>query len=814
MAFKFNAILKFNGDGVKKQLSKANRGFSQMTNAVKKASQGVQQLGQGLKGLTLLGAPLAAGVAFATKEFSDFEKQMSVVKSLTSEITNDQFKAMNAEAKRLGASTSFSAKQAGQGLEFLALAGFSAEDQVSSLGAVLNLAAAGSLDLGTASDIVTDSMSALAPALDKNASKVKNITDLTDKFAFIQSKTNTNVEQLGNAIKFGGGALAAAKVPLNEILVAMGALANAGLKGSIGGTALTNMFNKLAKPTKKGAALLEEYGIKTRDAGNNFLPLPQLMKNVITAMNGVAGGAKKAEIAQVIFGVRGSRAINALANEGVASLTLLEEGIKNSAGTAAKQAAIRLDNFAGSITIMQSAISGILIETGSLFGSFLTKPIRKAADIVSGFAVGFQLVTGQIDAASKGGEAFFAQFGKKKGKIILDFIDGFISGTKEVTGFLVKTGKQVVEFFSSFVGSSGDSSKSIGKLISKFILIGAIAAPIFAGILAAIFVLGPIISGIGGVVTIVGAAFGFLSGAAGVVIAALGFLFSPIGLLVAGLAAIAFFTFKAIGGFQGIKEAAVSFGQGFLTAFGPVIGIIKDELGPTIDTLVFIFKDLFGGMDDGTTKSTNDLTSFGKTVGTVMSFIALAITPVIKFVAQLVGGLAALTGGGIKAAVGIITKIGGFFGFGKGEKRVAPKPTLLPSPAKEKVVDELTSPVENLAGTKPKLTLIKSETGLPGETQEIIKESNKIGKESVSQKGLVQPPSAKQTAKEIAVQNAATPSGGGQQGGGGGTTKIVLELRGDADKLLNKKVINDQIENAFLQGKDVENKFQKRSNGG
>ena len=272
MAFKFNAILKFNGDGAKRQLGKASKGFKQMTNSIKKANQGIAKMGQGFKGLALAGAPLTAGVALATKEFADFEKQMSVVKSLTDGITKDQFAAMTAEAKRLGASTSFSAKEAAQGLEFLALAGFNSEQQIGSLQSVLNLAAAGSLDLGTASDIATDSLSALGPALDKNRGKVKNLATLTDKFAFIQSKTNTNVVQLGEAIKFGGSTLAAAGVPLNDILVSMGALANAGLKGSIGGTALTNAFNKMAKPTSKAKALLEEHNIVTEDAAGNFLP--------------------------------------------------------------------------------------------------------------------------------------------------------------------------------------------------------------------------------------------------------------------------------------------------------------------------------------------------------------------------------------------------------------------------------------------------------------------------------------------------------------------------------------------------------------
>ena len=569
--------------------------------------------------------------------------------------------------------------------------------------------------------------------------------------------------------------MAAAKVPLDSILVAMGGLANAGLKGSIGGTALTNAFTKMAKPTSKAKALFQKLNIKLRDSNNNFLPMPKLMANITKGMDSVKGGAEKMAVAQELFGLRGQRAIFALMSEGTANLQKLEDGIKSSTGAAAAQAKTRLDNLAGSFTIMKSAISGVLIETGGLVAGFLTKPIRKAADLLSGISVGFQLITGQIDKTSKGGQAFFKQFGAKRGQAILNFIDGFVEGFKEVGNFVTEVGSKIAAFFGKFIDDSEGSEKSMGKLVAKIIAIGAIAAPILAALGAAFFVLGPIITGVSGAVGFISAAFGFLTSAISGVGAVIGFIMSPVGLLVVALAAIAYGVFTMIGGLQGLKEAAVTFGAGFMGSFMPVVDMLKEELMPVWNMVKGSFEELFGSMGQRTDKASNDLSSFGATVGKVMAFIALAITPVIKLIGFLVSGIASLVTG----AIGLGKSFGKYLGLGTGPER----------------------------GATPKSAGIS-----PAKRDKMAFESAKINKESIGQKALVQPASAEKTAQAVGsvINNNSSST---SSSGGSGTTKVVLELRGDAGKLLNKKVTEDQINNSFEQGKDVKNKHQKRSNG-
>ena len=567
------------GRASKRTANISARAFAKTGASLQKLGGGVQRLGGAFTsaGSVFAAAAIpAAGLALvigkSVTEFARFEKQMSVVKSLTSELTKDtekskdQFKAMNAEAKRLGATTAFTATQAAEGFQFLALAGFNVQDQIASLPQVLNLAAAGSLDLKSASDIVTDSMSALLPALDKNDTKVQKITDLTDKFAFIQSKTNTNVLQLGEAIKLGGGAMAAAKIPLNDILVSMGALANAGLKGSIGGTALVNMMNKLAKPTSKGSKLLDRLGIKTKDAGGNFLSLPKLIGSVVEGMKQLEGGADRAAVAQEIFGVRGQRAINALMNVGVRDIELLQKGIENATGAAAKQAEIRLDNLAGSFTKMQSAITGVLIEVGSGFGTFFTKPIKNAAKQVADLAVAFQVASGEIELSKKA-------FGIKKDKEIpkriialIEFAKGFKEGFNEILVTANNVFDKIISFLKDTFGEGKINIKNLGKLVAKFILLGAIAAPILAGLALSFFVLGPIITGVGVSITLLGSIFiGF-----GVIVSSTGTLIGGVLTLMTGPIGI------AIAAIIGLGIAAFIFRDKLKSAFMSSLNFVKN----------------------------------------------------------------------------------------------------------------------------------------------------------------------------------------------------------------------------------------------
>lgn len=256
---------------------------------------GLSQLGSAadtaMKGMAIaIGAVSAAlGVAggYAIKVGSDFEAGMSQV-AATMGITvaeiesgSDEFQKLEQAAKDMGATTQFSATQASEALNYLALAGYDADKSIAALPDVLNLAAAGGLDLGYASDMVTDSMSALGMETDQ-------LTGFVDQLSKTSQKSNTDIAQLGSAILTVGGTaknLADGTVELNT---ALGILADNGIKGAEGGTALRNIILSLSAPTDKAAGALKKLGIEAFDAQGNLRPLNEVFEDFNTKLSALS----------------------------------------------------------------------------------------------------------------------------------------------------------------------------------------------------------------------------------------------------------------------------------------------------------------------------------------------------------------------------------------------------------------------------------------------------------------------------------------------------------------------------------------------
>lgn len=520
MSFPINALLNFRAPGVQQNLSRINRSFNRLKMTVGKAGAQLNAVGTGIRSAAIATAPVVGAVGLATKAFADFESQMSIVKSLTKGVTEKEFKNLNAEAKHLGATTVFTARQAGQGLEYLAKASFTAEEQIGSLRTVLDLAAAGSLELGDASDILTDSLSALSPAMDKQAGRVKNLAVLGDMFALVQSETNTNVQQLGEAVKYGGQSLASFGVQLPDIIASIGALANAGLKGSMGGTSLMNMFNKLVKPTGQAGKFIKKYGISLTDATGKMRRAPIVIDEFVQALANTPDEAERSAVAIELFGIRGLRAFNSMKNEGIKSITGLSDRLVDSVGESSRQAAVRVDNLKGAFTRFFSGASGAAIEVGGIFGKYIRNPIEKAAKLLSGVATAFQLVTGQIEESSKYGKEFFKNFGPDRSQQILDFVSGFLEGMDEIKNTLKIVMDYAKDFVSGFT-DAGTSMKDVGKLVAKIVAGMIIAMPILVSIAAGFFVLGPIITGVWSLIGLIGSAFTIMYSIAQIVFSAI-----------------------------------------------------------------------------------------------------------------------------------------------------------------------------------------------------------------------------------------------------------------------------------------------------
>lgn len=643
MAFDLSAVLGFKVKGTG-ELTKAGKQVASFKSAMSGAGQKAKTMAKGATAIAVAGTLVAAGVGLMVNSHLQFEKQMASVVSKMAD-GKEHYTALEETAKRLGSTTIFTARQAAGGLEFLALAGFKAKEAIGVLPTILKTAAVGNMDLALASDIVTDSMSALSPAFDKNATKTQRAAQLANMMALAQARTNTNIQQLGEAIKFGGGAMSNMKIPLDQIIGSMGALANAGIKGSMGGTALVNMMNKMAKPSAKSINLMKAMGISQKDLmdPNNPKKLKS-MADIITVFEGALKKQpdvlKKAGAASEIFGLRGQRAFFALANEGGANLKRLSAELKKSsdgAGFASEAYETMTDNLFGAVESFKSAGSGIALELGKIitqsFGlkeglQEVTTPMQ---DLTSAFMA--------IQKPTKDWSVM-QQNVMKTG--IGQFALGFMDALKAVRNTIVDVVAVGRKFFGMLDGG-GDTIRNITKIV--VIVAGAMAllGPPVLGLGAALMFLTPVVSGVMAAISLFGT----------IVLAAA----SPIGITIIAVGGLLVTLVDLAGGFENVLAKVYGFGLGFVDGIMPAVDVIEKNLMPLITNFGKLVASTFDSTSSEARSTASSFESAGQKVGS-------ALTTVIDVITRF-GPIALFAYGALKlfrfgmAAVSIISGIVG-----------------------------------------------------------------------------------------------------------------------------------------------------------
>lgn len=321
----------------------------------------------GQKLLPVTAAVTGMGAA-SLKIAADFESSMSQVQA-TLGITKDSMSTVDGQsvntmdklsklAKKMGSETAFSATECSQALNYLALAGYNTEEMCKTLPTVLNLAAAGDIDLASASDMVTDAMSALGMGVDQADTMV-------DQMAKTASSTNTSVAQLGEGILTIGATAKSVKGGTAELNTALGILANNGIKGAEGGTHLRNIILSLQNPTDKAADAMESLGVQVYDSQGNMRSMNDILGDLNTSMDDMTS-AEKDNIISKIFNKTDLAAANALLANTGKSWDDLQSSILNSGGAAQQMADTQLDNLQGQLTILKSALEGLAISFGQL----------------------------------------------------------------------------------------------------------------------------------------------------------------------------------------------------------------------------------------------------------------------------------------------------------------------------------------------------------------------------------------------------------------------------------------------------------------
>ena len=337
--------------------------------------------------ITKLAAGAMAGASAAVVGFGatsiktgmSFDKSMSQV-AATMGTTTDKIDNLRSFAQKMGRETQFSATQAADALNYMALAGYDSEKSMKMLPNVLNLAAAGGMDLARASDMVTDASSALGLSESQTVAMV-------DQMAEAASKSNTSVEQLGEAMLTVGGTAKVMKGGTQELSTALGLLADNGIKGSEGGTALRNILSGIqgAKFEKSFGAL----GVEAYDAQGKMRSLKDIVSDMGEAMKGMTD-EQKTDLINSTFNQRDLKSVNALLGTSSERWDELSKSIGKSAGAAEKMAETQMDNLAGDITYFKSALEGAQIAISDGLSPSLRDFVQEGTEGMSSFAEAIQ----------------------------------------------------------------------------------------------------------------------------------------------------------------------------------------------------------------------------------------------------------------------------------------------------------------------------------------------------------------------------------------------------------------------------------------
>lgn len=328
--------------------------------------KGIAAAGTAVKDFALMGGRALADFAkdsISTGE--QFDKSMAQVAATMGQ-TVDEITELRDFAKEMGSTTAFSASQAADALNYMALAGYDAATSMGMLPNVLNLAAAGGIELANASDMVTDAQSALGLS-------IEDTTALVDKMATTASKSNTSVAQLGQAILTVGGTAKNLKGGTTELATVLGILADNGIKGAEGGTALRNVMNSLIAPTESTQAVLDELGVAVFDAEGNIRSFNDIFLDLRNGMDKLTQQERMKAMSN-LFNTRDMKSAEALIANVGDRYNELSGYIDNAAGAAEKMAETQLDTLAGDKTKFQSALEGIKLTISDA----LTPTLREA----------------------------------------------------------------------------------------------------------------------------------------------------------------------------------------------------------------------------------------------------------------------------------------------------------------------------------------------------------------------------------------------------------------------------------------------------
>lgn len=348
---------------VKADVDSAIKDFGRVTRELNNVGKQAESLGRNLqsigsnltKALTL---PLLGAAGVGLKFYTDFEASMNKVSAL-GDITGQSLKDLSEQAKQLGATTQFSAKQAAEGMKELAAAGFTAAQITKSIPGVLSLAAAGEMELARAAEVSVN----ILGAYQLSASDAAHVSDVLAKAA---ASGSLSVEDLGFSFKYVGPVAKSAGVALETTASALALLSNAGIKGEAAGTAMRGILASLIDPSKDGTRVLQALGVSVKDTSGKLLPFGQILDSLKEK------NISQAQVFQLV-GREAASAFQILLDQGSKSLNTLASDFVNSDGAAKQMASTMTSGLTGALSNASSAAEGLAVSLGEVLAPYATQ---------------------------------------------------------------------------------------------------------------------------------------------------------------------------------------------------------------------------------------------------------------------------------------------------------------------------------------------------------------------------------------------------------------------------------------------------------
>lgn len=454
--------------GWSKGLTSARQALNTFMDESATLTDKAQAMGSALTGVgtgltTTVTAPLVGLGTAAVKTAKDFQQAMAQVAAVSGlDTASQEFEDLSNKAKEMGATTKFSASEAAEAFNYMAMAGWDASQMMDGISGVMDLAAASGEDLATTSDIVTDALTAFGLSAQDSG-------HFADVLAAASSSANTNVQMLGESFKYVAPVAGAMGFEVEDVSVALGLMANSCIKASQAGTSLRSLFTRLVKPTGEAAVAVKDLNLEIANSDGSMKDWGDVMVNLRDTFAGLTE-EEQAQYAAMLAGQEGMSGLLAIVNATDEDFQKLTDSINNAGGTAKEMAETQLDTLEGSLTILKSALEGLALSFGEVLIPMLTDFVRWLTGVIEKF--------NSMDESTR---ELIVKLGLVAGAMgpVLIILGNLIGAVTKIGGAF----KTLSTFIGGFTGSAGAASGVAAKLGAA---ISGISGPVAAVVLAVV----------------------------------------------------------------------------------------------------------------------------------------------------------------------------------------------------------------------------------------------------------------------------------------------------------------------------------------